>query len=275
MSLGVAILGPEGVVLAADSRLTLTARRPGAKSHHVVNFDTATKLLSFSSPHNHIGVVTYGAAVIGLRSAHSFVPELEVRLESEKRLSVEEYAKRLGAFFLAQWRKAMPEDHEGPSIVFIVGGFDPRAAYGRIFVVDIPNNPEPVEQNAGETEFGMTWGGQLQIASRLIHGHDPRLLSIVQEELELGEEEVQQLRSAFNRKLEFRIPYAVMPLQDCVNLATFMISSTIGAQNLSIGVRGVGGPIDVAVITRMEGLRYVQRKLLHAQTGQANGQEET
>ena len=76
MSLGVGIKGPEGIVLAADSRVTLEASRPGGPVIPV-NYDNATKLLSFSKPHNHVGVVTYGAAVIGQRTAHSFVPEFE------------------------------------------------------------------------------------------------------------------------------------------------------------------------------------------------------
>lgn len=259
MSLGVAILGPEGVVLAADSRITLTAERPGSRPVPV-NFDTATKLLSFSEPHNYVGAVTYGAAVISLRSAHSLVPEFEVQLESEERLPVQEFAHRLSDFFLNQWRKAMPDDYSGPSMMFIVGGFDPQAAYGRVFLIDIPSNPEPVEQNPGETEFGMTWGGQLQIASRIIHGFDPMVLHIIREELGLDQEVIERLARAFKENLEFSIPYKVLPLQDCVNLATFMIESTISAQNLAAVVRGVGGPIDIAVIGRTEGLQYVQRK---------------
>ncbi|MFP3896729.1 MAG: hypothetical protein ACLFV5_07845 [Anaerolineales bacterium] len=267
MSLGVAVLGPEGVVLAADSRLTLTAHRPDG-TQLPVNFDSATKLLSFSKPHNYVGAVTYGAAVIGLRSAHSFMPEFEVNLEDSRRLCVEEYAKKLSEFFLNQWEETTPKNYTGPSMVFIVGGFDPKEAYGRVFVVDVPNNPEPVERNPGDTEFGMTWGGDLQIASRLIHGYDPQLLSILQRELDLGER-IDQIQSILRENLEFRIPYQVMPLQDCVDLATFMIESTISAQNLSVGVRGVGGPIDVAVITRTRGLQYIQRKSLYVHSQQS------
>lgn len=267
MSLGVAVLGPEGVVLAADSRLTLTAHRPDG-TQLPVNFDTATKLLSFSKPHNYVGAVTYGAAVIDLRSAHSFMPEFEVELEGTERLCVEEYAKRLGEFFMDQWGNITSEDYTGPSMVFIVGGFDPGQAYGRVFVVDIPNNPTPVERNPGETEFGMTWGGQLQIASRLIHGYDSQLPSILQSEFEL-KDDVHQIEQVLRKHLEFRVPYQVMPLQDCVDLATFMIESTMSAQNLSVGIRGVGGPIDVAVITRTRGLQYIQRKSLYVQSQQS------
>jgi len=260
MSLGVVIKGAEGVVLASDSRVTLMAEREG--SHPLpVNFDNATKLLSFSEPHNYVGAVTYGAAVIGLRTAHSLIPEFEVKIEDEKKgLTVIDYSKRLSTFFLDQWKKVMPEDYAGPSMMFIIGGYDPGEAYGKVFLVDIPRNPEPIQQNPGETNFGMTWGGQLQIASRLIHGYDPVLPAILQKELGLSGDQISQLLQTLRKDLEFSIPYQVLPLQDCVDLAAFMVRTTMDAQNLAIGVRGVGGPIDVATVTRTKGLEYIQQK---------------
>src|ERR671918_247520 len=100
MSLGVVIKGTEGVVLAADSRITLGVQHHGGPLM-AVNFDNATKLLSFSDPHNFVGVVTYGAAVIGSRTAHGFLPEFEISLGDE-RLTTEEYAQRLSDFFSAR-----------------------------------------------------------------------------------------------------------------------------------------------------------------------------
>src|SRR3990170_4489468 len=99
MSLGIIIKGPEGVVLAADSRVTLSAKTPQGLLH--VNYDNATKLLSFSEPNNYIGAVTYGQAAIGLRTANSYLPEFESSLE-KNRLSIDEFANRLSNFFIEQ-----------------------------------------------------------------------------------------------------------------------------------------------------------------------------
>lgn len=260
MSLGVVIKGPEGVVLAADSRVTLTAQTLDGLALNV-NFDNATKLLSMSEPHNFVGAVTYGSAVIGLRTAHSFMPEFEVSLP-EKRLSVEEYAVRLNEFFIEQWEENVENEEEVAPLVFIVGGYDKGAAYGRVFLFKVPGEVEPVEQNPGDDNFGMTWGGQLQVAARLIHGYDPRLRAILKNELELDEERLTSLFEVIRRHLEFSVPYRVLPLQDCVNLAVLMVRTTINALDLAVGVRGVGGPIDVAAVTRTDGLRYIQQKSL-------------
>ena len=106
MSLGVVIKGSEGVVLAADSRVTLTAQAVNQPPLHV-NFDNATKVLSFSEPNDYVGAVTYGQALIGMRTASSFVPEFELGLkqdaeaanEKQPRLSVHDFAGKLSEFF--------------------------------------------------------------------------------------------------------------------------------------------------------------------------------
>jgi hypothetical protein len=274
MSLGVAIKGPEGIVLATDSRVTLEAKRPG-EPPLPVNFDNATKLLSFSKPHNYVAAITYGVAVIGLRTAHSFVSEFEqmVLTGKNERLSVEEYSKELLKFFMERWKESMPVDYSGPPMAFVVGGYDKDAAYGKIFLFKIPGDSEPSEQQPGYINFGMTWGGQLEVASRLIHGFDPALPNIVGKELNLESKQVEKLHGTLRKGLQFPIPYQVLPLQDCVDLAVFLIRTTMTAQRLAIGVRGVGGPIDVATITRMEGLSYVQRKVIHGEDIYRGGQK--
>ena len=266
MSLGVVIKGPEGVVLAADSRVTLEAQKKGGP-RIPVNFDNATKLLSFSKPHNYVGCVTYGAAVIGQRTAHSYLPEFEqlVLGKKEQTLKIEDYSKELSQFFLKLWNENMPSDYSGPNMTFVVGGYDLGGAYGKVFLFDIPEHPTPDPQHSGDKQFGMTWGGQLEIASRIIHGFDPALPGVIKRILNLSDEQIEHLINELRENLTFPIPYAVLPLQDCVDSAIFLIRATMVAQRLAIGVRGVGGPIDVAVVTRTGGLKYIQQKAIYGE----------
>lgn len=259
MSLGVVIKGPEGIVLAADSRVTLQASKRG-KAPITVTFDNASKLLSFSYPHNYVGAVTYGAAVIGSRTAYSFIPEFEqeVLSKEEERITVQEYAEKLSKFFLNQWKKIMPPEYRGLDMTFIIGGYDKGDAYGKVFLFGIPRQPTPEPRNPDN--FGMTWGGQLQVATRIIHGFDPNLINIVRNTLNLDNEKTQALLEELKKNLEFPIPYEVLPLQDCVDLAIFLIRSTKDAQHLAIDIRGVGGLIEVAVITRTKPIEFIQKK---------------
>lgn len=268
MSLGVVIKGPEGMVLAADSRLTLEARRNEGVSLRV-NFDNASKLLSFSKPHTNVGAVTYGAAVIGQRTAYSFIPEFETNLPQDGPLTVEEFAKKLSNFYMKQWTEAVAPDYSGPGMAFIVGGYDEGAPYGKVFLLVVPDQPGPLPRNPADNEFGMTWGGQTEIATRLIQGYDPKLPNILQQSLALDQEKIDQAIQAIRSGLEFRIPYNILPLQDCVDLATFLIRSTITMQSMAVGLRGVGGAIDVAIVTRSAGLEHIQRKTIR---GEIHGQ---
>ena len=275
MSLGVVIKGPEGIVLAADSRVTLEAQQKGTQLMIPINYDNATKLLSFCERqdsrkrHNFVCCVTYGAAVIGQRTANSFIPEFQQRVLADikaDRLTVEEYAKLLSGFFGDRWAEEMPKSYSGPNMTFVVGGYDPDAAYGQVFVFEIPREPQPKARHPEEKDFGMTWGGQLEIACRLIHGFDPAAPDIIKQILGLNDGQVKQVYDGLTRNLGFPIPYNMLPLQDCVNLAIFLIRTTMTAQGLAIGVRGVGGPIDVAIVTRMGGLKYIQQKAITGET---------
>ena len=266
MSLGVVVKGTDGIVLAADTRISLSALGPSQEVPLQINFDNATKLLSFGNPHKWVGAVTYGVATIENRTAHSLIPELEPTL-GEKRLTVVEYAKKISDFFLQRWKDSnMPSSvPANGGMTFIVGGFGEGEPYGEVFLFNIPRSPCPVPRNEG-TNFGISWGGQLEIASRIIQGYDPRLLQFVQDELGIPNETMEEFRQKIRGRLEFRIPYAALPLQDCIDLATFLIRTTITGQNLAIANRGVGGSIEVAAITRTEGLNWVQKKGLHGET---------
>lgn len=267
MSLGIVIKGPEGLVLAAESRVTLTAQLPNAPALHV-NFDNATKLLTFESPHTYVGVVTYGQAAINqttLRTAASFVPEFAASLP-ENRIPVSEFAQQVSDFYTQQWQANAPENYTGPDMIFVVAGFDDGAAYGRVFQFGIPSAPAPVEMNP-DPDFGITWGGQQEVVARLIKGYDPNLPEVVSQVLGLKPPQVIQLTQALNL-LQLPIPITAFALQDCVDLAIFFIRTTIAAQRLSVTLRGVGGPIDVATITRQNGLSFVQRKHIVGEPGQ-------
>jgi hypothetical protein len=267
MSLGIVIKGPEGLVLAADSRVTLTAQTPQGSLH--VNYDNASKLLFFNKPNNFVSAVTYGQAAIGLRTANSFLPEFEAGLSSEERLPVEDFAKQLSDFFLRQWNEIMPstEEYEGPNMTFVVGGYNQESPYGDAFLFEIPRQPEPQKQH--DNGFGMTWGGQREIVDRLLQGFDNNLIHIVKDELKLEDSRTDSLLQTLQGNLQMPVPIQAMALQDCVDLAVFFINTTVLAQNLTIGIRGVGGPIDVAIITRRDGFKFIQKKEISAQYGRS------
>jgi hypothetical protein len=278
MSLGIVVKGSEGIVLAADSRLTVGAQimvlqqKPNTPApvqvpqQIFVNFDNAAKLLTFADPNKWIGAVTYGAAVIGtkpndLRTAQSFIPEFEGTL-SKDRQTVRRLAEQLSVFFMERWtERGMPpaDKYSGQGMSFSVAGYDIGRPYGSVYTLSIPKMPNPIEQAVND--FGINIGGQAEHSVRLISGFDPRVLQIAKATFQLSDDQVKTFQGQL-AQLTLGIPYALLPLQDCIDLAVFLVHTTVAAQKLSIGIRGVGGTIDVAVVTRREPLRFVQRKEL-------------
>lgn len=274
MSLGIAFKGPEGIVLAADSRVTIMTQIPGQQVTIPATFDNATKLLKVEGQ-EHVGVVTYGQGIIGVqepRTAHSFLPEFEKYLGDQGAsdpLSVQEFSLKLSAFFMKQWGERMPGDYAGSDMRFLVGGYDKNATYGRVFEIGIPSAPEPKEWHSDD--FGPVWGGQLEYVNRLIHGFDPKITPILAEALQLKDDKVAEIQKDLQGKLQLPIPYMFLSLQDCVDLSVFLIRATMVMQTFVIGVRGVGGAIDVATVTRRKGFQAIKVKEIVAEGGSGIG----
>jgi hypothetical protein len=271
MSLAVVLKGSEGIVLAADSRVTLQAAQqqpaPGAPLQLLPTyFDNAAKLLSLKE-HPHLGFVTYGQGAIGPehpRTAQGYLPEFEkhlrVKAKGKRRLSVRAVATELGRFFVRQWNEAeMPDEAE--AMVFLVAGFDDGSPHGKVFEVSVPNDPKPREQIPNE--FGLTWGGQTYFAERLLTGVAPMVSELAQADLDLTQQEATDLVSAWRQQLHLPIPFALLPLQDCVDLATFIVEMTAAVMTWTIGIQGVGGDVDVATITPGGEFEFVQHKTIH------------
>lgn len=268
MSLGIAFKGPEGIVLATDSRVTLNAFTPSGPI--IAHFDNATKLLSLQAQ-SHVGIITFGAGAIGQlrpRTAHSFLPEFEEEVNAHhagERATVAEVAEHISHFYSAQWSQADMPAPGTPGLMpmaFIVAGFDPGEPYGRVYEIAIPTAPDPVEKV--ESDFGITFGGQAELAARLLGGFDPRTAQLAQETLHLSEHQLSELMQRLTVELNLPIPYQFLPLQDCIDLATFLVYMTSTTQAWTVGVRGVGGAVDVAAITRVDGFRPVHQKTIAA-----------
>jgi hypothetical protein len=273
MSLGIAIKGSEGVVLAADSRVTLFNQMPNPQMPNQVivlpaNFDNATKVLTVSGQRR-VGAVTYGLGAFitpnGPRTMHSFIPEFEEELKRNNvpdDLPTQGFATRLSNFFAAQWNTLVNRPaNPGEEINFLVGGFDQGEAYGKVFLSQIPTSPVPIEQNAGPGQFGISWGGQHDLMFRLLYGFDVELPAFLQTTLNLPAPQFAGLRQQMEQRFMAGIPYQFLPLQDCVELAIFLIQNTITFQKYrATTVRGVGGPVVVATVTRAKGFQfYTQR----------------
>jgi hypothetical protein len=243
MSLAIVFKGAEGIVLAADSRVTLPQLiqvAPEKTGYLFATYDNASKLLRVNGQ-THVGALTYGLGAIGQqkdpRTAHSYMPEFESELAKEfpfkmspagsnekpiqERLSVEKFASKLSGFFARKWTEAKMDfgGQQIPDMVFFVAGYDEGAAYGKVFEFAIPSRPQPQEKIV-DGVFGAIWGGQTEIATRLLNGYDPGLPNAVRQILNIPlpegatPSEAQHLEAQLKNAFTARIPWQFLPLQD-------------------------------------------------------------
>lgn len=153
-------------------------------------------------------------------------------------------------------------------LAFIVAGYNPNNSH-QVFMVYIPGGIEEKRSSMVKgKEYGASWAGQIDVIARVVLGRDPRLsnLGFVQQAARnLGEETVRRELSG----LEYAISWGTMNLQDSIDFSVLMIQTTSAIQRFSDGIlmdpgdiTGVGGPVDIAVITPTKGFVWVNRKSL-------------
>jgi len=81
-------------------------------------------------------------------------------------------------------------------------------------------------------------------------------------ELNLQLPEARELAARLMRHLYEDVSLPAMPVQDAIDLARFMVETTIGFTRFAVmrQPKVVGGPVEIAAITKHEGFRWVQRR---------------
>lgn len=162
------------------------------------------------------------------------------------------------------------------SINILVGGYDEDGSH-KVYTIRIPGKVEKKRdsQERGK-EYGASWIGQMDVVSRIVLGWDGRISNVefVKEAMQkYGQEKVnKQLRN-----LEYSIQWGTMTLQDAIDFCVLMIQTTSAIQRFSDGIAaspgdipGVGGPVDVAVITPEKGFVWVTKKNLKVGENEVN-----
>jgi 20S proteasome alpha/beta subunit len=154
------------------------------------------------------------------------------------------------------------------AINLLVAGYNKDRSH-EVYICYIPGDIQKKRDSKQRgNEYGASWIGQIDVISRIVLGFDGRIrnLKFVTEAAQkLGQEEInKQIRN-----LEYVIQWGTMTLQDAIDFCTLMIQTTSAIQRFSDGIAadpgdmpGVGGSVDVAVITPDKGFVWVSKKKL-------------
>lgn len=231
MSLVVTVYVPSGIVMAADSRMTVLRgeekEEDGQKvrvQQQVVLSDNAYKVVALRSVG--VGVSVYDAGVIDNQPVDSHVHRFE-----EEAITPEDDVATCAQKFLTYFQSNHPKSPVG----FHIAGYrvEDRTSTPYVFVGHTTKREGVSRVNVneeGKLQYGILRSGDIQVVNRLIE--------------------------------KTQLPlFAAMPLQDALDYAVHLIRTTIDTMRFEPRFPGVGGPIDALVVTPAE-MRWVRRKEL-------------
>jgi hypothetical protein len=260
MTLAVAVVCHDGVVVAADSRTTLRNYRSAR-----VGSDHTHKVFEVGR----VAVATWGEAfVLGRSVAHHMVDFAEA--EGGKCAHPAAAAERLATWFGDLCDQDLPGEADLAwgmpplDLGFLVGGHD-EFGTGEAWEVNLPARRLELVATTADVG-GAAWRGQNDVVHRILRGFDEDLVGRL-----VVASGYQRQYDEFRLILErcaYRIPYDTINLQDAIDLVVLGIRTTADVQRLSLGPvafgdefawPGVGGPIEVAAVTMRDGVFWVQR----------------
>lgn len=149
------------------------------------------------------------------------------------------------------------------TIEMIIAGIDDDKV-GKTYSVLVPKG---IINERDTDKCGAMWIGQTDVLSRIVKGYAPEIgnLQFIQETFEKEKQKVSDQLS----KLEYIINWATITIQDAIDFCVLMTRTTENIQRFSNGtvlnpggITGVGGEIDIAIITPERGFLWLNKKKL-------------
>lgn len=255
----------DGVVLGADSAATLG---DGESIQNV--FFNAEKVINLRKVYP-IGAVTFGLGGMDGRSITSLAKDLRRELTDGPRelkpgWSVRDVAEHVCDFLYTNLYRVEfgaplkdGEDGNRPGMGMMVAGYSDGKTKPEVWSVEIDSRghcagPQCLADGSVNSQV---WAeGWPEAVFRIFKGWSPRVAEAM---VQSGLEPAEVRRFLESIPMEPLI-HPAMPIQDAIDLTTFMIETTCGFVRFAPGGPIVAPPIDVAAITRHEGFRWVKRK---------------
>lgn len=274
MTIAVSLKVHDGLVLAADSAQTMLAVDPATRSQQVVNvYNNANKVFNLVKGRP-IGGITWGAGNIGQASISTLVKDLRLRFmgldtnRSDWRL-LDSYTLQEVA---AQTREFLYEEHYQPTfdgapsrppLGFLVAGYSAGSDLAEEWLISIDEQgqcPEPILLNQGTV--GLNWFGDPEAITRLLLGYGSGL-PMVLKDAGLNDDQISTVLLKARQMLPAYLYDAAMPIQDAIDLVVSLVETTIQFSRFRPGAATVGGPVEVAAVTKHEHFKWVRRKFYY------------
>ena len=245
MSLVITVYVPEAIVMASDSRqsLTITGQTPdGKKLPPVETIASDFTYKVFLLKKQRTGISIYGNALLGKVQMESHIKRLE-----EEKLNDGDTVDRVVDKLISYFKEKFPE----ADTAFHIAGFKKEKGISipHVYACHIGRNEKNrVNFKSGDNKvmYGCSWGGQSDVIATILKPY--------------------QILGLDNKPISaprFPIIYDSMNVQDAIDFAGYAVRTTIDTMKFQARAKNVGGSVDVLLLTPEEE-RWIQRKELHA-----------
>lgn len=272
MTIALSIKVNDGIVLACDSATTLSKQLPDGKTETDRIYNNANKLFNLRKGLPIAGM-TWGAGNIGHASIATLAKDLRQRFtEGEgpyadwhidpRAYSIEDVAKRTRQFLFEELYEPTFRDWtEKPLLGFLVAGYSTGANQPEQYEIIIKDGQSeaPKLLNAGQLSWTMNWWGQPDPISRVVIGLSDHFSNIL---IKAGipEDQVRGIVAQLTPQLQAPFVEDAMPIQDAIDLAEFLGYVCTEFFRFAYRDRTVGGPLEIAAITKHENFKWIRRK---------------
>lgn len=297
--------GDDGTAIVDDQGRMTAKFSPGDYEWVVTDaWGGVTKMFELTKTRAKVAATTAGMAALNGRSMQSLAAQFFKDKGGAPGIeSVADTAEQFLAFIRAEYDRhyaggETPEAFRG-DVEFLVGGYGQDDHFPALYRLNIKASTCAPQYIDGAC--GISWAGQADGVARLIFGYDHLLKFKAQKEAartidetytQFSEAVARIVRELLDRlgaalpegfnielpakpKLEFNwqefqldIEMASLPLQDAVDLVSYLVNLQSGRAKFGRGVATVGGRTRIGVLTRNAEFRMINEpEILHRSTG--------
>jgi len=263
MTFAVIMQVDDGLVLATDSASTISAvdeNGNNTTAHVYFNADKVFNLIKGQS----VGCMTWGSGSIAKASITTLVKDFREDYSKKNKdeikkdkINISSIANSFSQFI----QKKI--DAAGVSvdlIGFIIAGYSTDENNPEIFLLEFSNEgTKGPKQINKDKSMGIKWYGEIEYTSRLLLGISAFMPEVLDDN-DFDDEISKKIINIFKENLQLPIGASAMPIQDAIDFIDFLVDFNCQMSKFMPGAQTIGGPVDLAVITRHENFKWIKRK---------------
>jgi hypothetical protein len=260
MTIAISLKVNDGIILAADSASTMIEQGKNGLNNVSYVYNNANKVFNLKKGLP-IGAITWGSGSIGQASISTLVKDFRTSLNfPKKKYEIRDIAKKFKKFIYDEhYMIEFKNWKEKPPLGFVIAGYSSNSSLAEEWKIDMNTDgckgPYSVRN---KDEVGINCNGEPEAIQRLYAGYSSYLPYILNE-AKIDKNKIDEIIRSCSKLMAPMITPA-MPIQDAIDLTKFFIETTIKFSRFTPGPQTVGGPIEIAAITKHEKFKWIDRK---------------